>query len=140
MKIFTLIVSLLLIGLGTAAYYNRGEAGDGAGDPLSAIPAGIGILVLSGVVISLFLRRTGLQICLLGTLAGVFSGLGRLTPLYLKGIFDWKSHPANLIIAMTLICLVYLLVRMVTCLLPKRSRNDEAVASPSKEETESIPC
>jgi hypothetical protein len=139
MRIFTLICSLLLIGVGAVAYYGWGVEGDGPQTLVSAIPAGFGVLMFLGLIVSLLLRRTGMQIALLAALAGGFSGLGRLTPSYLKETLDWKGHPMNLIVAMAAICLFYLLVTLVLAVLPRRSAKASPPAA-AEEEPESIPC
>ena len=110
MRVFALICSLLLIATGAAAYYGWGHEGGGPETPVSAIPAFFGAAMLSGVIIALILRRTGLQLAFIFALAGVFSGLGRLTPSYLKETLDWKVYPMNLIVAMAGICLCYVMV------------------------------
>jgi len=139
MRIFTLICSLLLIALGAAGYYGWGVGGDGPRTLVSAIPAGFGVLMFLGLIVSFLLRRTGMQIALLAALGGGFSGLGRLTPSYLKETLDWQSHPMNLIVAMAAICLLYLVVTLVCAVLPKRSRKKSQPAA-AEEEPESIPC
>ncbi len=132
MRIFTLICSLLLIALGAVGYYGWGVEGEGPRTLVSAIPGGFGLLMLIGVILALPLRRTGLQLAFLAAVAGGFSGLGRLTPSYLKETLDWQSHPMNLIVAMAAICLGYVLVAGFRCLfvrskpVPAKAKEEEA--------------
>jgi len=140
MRIFTLICSLLLIALGATGYYGWTIEGEAPQTLVSAIPAGFGALLLFGVLVALLLRRTGLQIALLAAIAGAFSGLGRLTPDYLGESLDWKNHPTNLIVAMSVVCLLYLIVRAVTAVLPKRPRREAPRIESADETPESLPC
>jgi hypothetical protein len=110
MRFFTLICSLLLIALGAAGHYGWGVEGEGPRTLVSAIPGGFGLLMLIGVILALLLRRTGLQLAFLAAVAGGFSGLGRLTPSYLKETLGWQSQSVILVAAMSAVCLVYVLV------------------------------
>ncbi|MBP6784910.1 MAG: hypothetical protein KA152_14035 [Verrucomicrobiales bacterium] len=110
MRVFTLICSMLLIATGGAGYYGWGHEGGGPETLISAIPAFFGAAMLLAAFIALLLRRTGLQLAFILAIAGGFSGLGRLTPSYLKETLDWKSYPINLIVAMAGICLFYVIV------------------------------
>ena len=140
MRIFTFFSSLLLIAIGGMGYYGWGMGGEGPQTLVSAIPGGFGAMMLFGGIVAMLLRRTGLQIAFLAAIAGTFSGLGRLTPAYLSDSLDWKSQPTNLIVAMSSICLLYLLASAAAPILPKRSRKEPAVVGSKEVTPESTPC
>lgn len=120
MKVFTLICALLVIAAGAGEFYGWGGEGEGPRTLISAIPAFFGAAMLLGTLVAFFFRRTGLQIAFLVALSGGFAGLGRLAPSYLKETLDWKEHPANLIVAMSSICLAYVLVAAFVFLFVRR--------------------
>jgi peptidoglycan/LPS O-acetylase OafA/YrhL len=140
MRIFTFFSSLLLIAIGGMGCYGWGMGGEGPQTLVSAIPGGFGAMMLFGGIVAMLLRRTGLQISFLAAIAGAFSGLGRLTPAYLSDSLDWKSQPTNLIVAMSAICLLYLLASAVAPVLPKRSRKEPGEVGSTDDTPESIPC
>ncbi|MCB1207199.1 MAG: hypothetical protein KDN18_23305 [Verrucomicrobiae bacterium] len=120
MRIFTLLCSLALGGVGASSYYGweaRGEAG-----PVltAAIPAFVGGVMLIGVIIALLLRKTGLQIAFLAALIGTGLAVGRLLPNYLKEIFDPQDRFTTLMLAMGGVCLLYVVVSVVKFVFRKR--------------------
>lgn len=140
MRIFTLICSLLLLSVGAAAYFGWGVSGEGTGTLISAIPAGFGALMLLGVALALLLRRSGMEVAWLAALAGGFSGLGRLAPPYLKGSLDGTAYPIPHVTAMVVVCLAYIIVRLITAALPTRSKPKPCTVETPEDKAELKPC
>ena len=120
MRIFTLVCSLGLLGVGASSYYGweaRGEAG-----PVltSAIPAFVGAAMLLGVIIALPLRKTGLQLAFVAALMGLGLGVGRMLPDYLKETFDPRDRFTTLMLVMAGVCLLHVLVSVVRFVFRKR--------------------
>jgi hypothetical protein len=146
MRIFTLVCALMLVGVGAVSYYGWEDRG-GAGPTLSsAVPAFVGGAMLLGVLISLLLRKTGLQIAFLASVTGLGLGVGRMLPDYLKETFDSRETFTLLMLAMAGICALHVLVSVLRFVFRKRpvrgegkkKRNGGGVAEKTKTEAEVI--
>jgi hypothetical protein len=120
MRIFTLLCSLLLLGVGASSYQGWETRGEPGPVLTSAIPAVVGAAMLLGVVIALLLRKTGLQFAFVAALLGAGLGVGRMLPDYLKETLDPRDRFTTLMLAMAGVCLVYVLVSAVRFVFRKR--------------------
>ncbi len=120
MRIFTFLCALALLGIGSVSYYGWEGRGWEGPIPTSAVPAGVGAVMLLGAVVSLLLRKTGLQIAFLASLMGAGLGVGRLLPSYLKEAFDPQEPFTVLLLGMAGVCSVYALVSMAKFLFRRR--------------------
>jgi peptidoglycan/LPS O-acetylase OafA/YrhL len=120
MRVFTLVVSFLLLGLGAFAYHRWEDLGLEIRTITLAIPAFVGGGMLLGLLLSLLLRRTGLQVSFLAALLGAGLGVGRLIPDYLKETLDLRDRFTQMILAMAGVCLLYVLVSVVGFVFRKR--------------------
>lgn len=128
MRIFTLVCSLALLGVGAASYYGWEARGETGPVLTSAIPAFVGAAMLLGVIIALLLRKTGLQIAFLAALLGAGLGVGRMLPDYLKETFDPQDRFTTLMLAMAGVCLLYVLVSVFRFVFRKRPVKKEKKA------------
>lgn len=120
MRPFAFLCSILLIAIGGAAYRGWEARGWEGPVPTSAMPAAIGALMLLGFLLSLGLRRTGLQIAFLSALAGAGLGVGRLLPAYLEKAFDPGGSYTQLLLAMAAVGTAYALVAAIAFLFRPR--------------------
>lgn len=119
MRIFTVFIAFVLVGIG--AYTYRGSGVDG-GEPsiTAAIPAFVGAGMLVGLVVSLVLRKTGLQLAFIAALLGAGLGFGRLIPSYLDGtLLPGDPFPSRLLV-MVGVCVLYVLVMSIRFLFRAR--------------------
>ncbi len=136
MRIFTLVCSICLLGVGASSYYGWEALGESGPVLTSAIPAFVGAAMLLGVIIALLLRKTGLQIAFLAALLGAGLGVGRILPGYLKETFDPQDRFTMLMLAMAGVCLLHVLVSVVRFVFRKRPvrkerKSKRAPAEPS---------
>lgn len=119
MRIFTVFVAFVLVGIGVFTY--RGSA-DAGGEPsiTAAIPAFVGAGMLLGVLVSLGLRKTGLQLAYIAALLGVGLGLGRLIPSHLDGTLVPGDPFSSRLLVMAGVCLLYVLVLSIRFLFRPR--------------------
>lgn len=120
MRIFTLVCSLALLGVGASSYYGWEARGESGPVLTAAIPAFAGAAMLLGATVALLLRKTGLQLAFLAALTGLGLGAGRMVPDYLKETFDPRDRFTTLMLAMAGVCLVYVLLSVVRFVFRKR--------------------
>ncbi|HRQ88910.1 MAG TPA: hypothetical protein PLA50_08940 [Bacteroidia bacterium] len=109
MKWLVLIASLSLLGIGAAAYYGWEARGESGPRLTSVVPAAVGAATMAGFLLSLGLRRTGLQLAFLAALAGIGLGVGRMLPDYLKDTLDTRAPFNLLMFGMIGVCLIEVL-------------------------------
>ncbi len=112
MRIFATIIGLALLVVGYLSF--SGSSAEG-GEPsvTAAIPAYVGAGMLLGVLVSIGLRKTGLQLSFLAALLGAGLGLGRLMPSYLDETLDFNDRFTTLLVAMVGECVIYVLVAVL---------------------------
>lgn len=109
MKWLVLIASLALLGIGAAAYYGWEARGEPGPRLTSVVPAAVGAAMMAGFLLSLGLRKTGLQLAFLAALVGIGLGVGRMLPDYLKDTLDTRAPFNLLMFGMIGVCLVEVL-------------------------------
>jgi ABC-type uncharacterized transport system permease subunit len=134
MRIFTLVCSLALLGVGASSYYGWEARGESGPVLTAAIPAFVGAAMLLAAIVALLLRKTGLQFAFLAALLGAGLAAGRMLPDYLKEAFDPRDRFTSLMLAMAGVCLLYVLVAAAKFVFRKRPVRREKRRRPEGDE------
>ncbi len=141
MRILALASSLALLAIGASAYYGWQARGLEGPVPSSAVPGLVGATMLVGLLVSLLLRRTGLQIAFLAALVGGGLGIGRLLPDHLKESLVLHDAYTRLILAMTGVCLAYVVLASLLFVFRRRPqrRSKKEKGQPQAAESAAAP-
>lgn len=114
MRTFTLICSLILLGIGGASYYGWERHGWDGPVLSSAVPAAVGGLMTLMGLIALIWKRLGLTLAFFVSVSGLGLALGRLFPAYqLEGTFRPEDSFTRLLLAMGILCFLHVLVSVL---------------------------
>jgi hypothetical protein len=120
MRILALLSSLALIGIGAVSYYGWEARGWEEPTLTSGIPGFVGGGMLLGTILSLALRKSGLQLAYLAALAGAGLGVGRLLPPHLEETLDPRDPFTALLLAMVGVCAAHVVLASLMFLFRKR--------------------
>ena len=122
MKNLTFLCSALLIITGLVGYFAWEAIGATKQSFTSLIPTFVGALMLIGGLIALKKNMLGMHIAVTFSLLGTLAGLGRLVPGFIKGTVDLAEAAPKLILVMTVICLFYTIMAVLSFIAARRAR------------------
>ena len=122
MKNLTFLCSALLIITGLVGYFAWEAIGATKQSFTSLIPTFVGALMLIGGLIALKKNMLGMHIAVTFSLLGTLAGLGRLVPGFINGTVDFAEAAPKLILVMTVICLFYTIMAVLSFIAARRAR------------------
>ena len=123
MKVITWICALLLIAVGGLGYFGWEMIGASKQSITAGVPAVIGILIAFGAAIAAKNTKMGMHIAVGMASLGLLAGLGRIIPAVIKGTLVWGAASTLLILAMTVVCLVYTIMAFRSFVAARRGKS-----------------